>query len=403
MFVMISVLLYPVRLILRVLCSVLFPPSVIDYLTYVLISVLEANLMPDFITRMGIRLLLRERLDLHRHKSHSDQIKEKSAFVAELRSMPVAINTDEANEQHYELPTDFFKLCLGPNMKYSSCIYPKGNETLEEAERAMLTLYCERAKLGPGQRILELGCGWGSLCLFIAERYPTSRVKAVSNSRTQREHIMALAFARGIKNLQVVTANMVEFDEESTSDRYDRIVSVEMLEHMKNYDVVFRRVSRWLAPNGLFFCHVFAHKHYAYHFEDSGKPQDWMARHFFLGGTMPSADLFLHFQRDLDVVKRWWINGCHYSKTLEAWLRNQDRRKRECWPYLVDTYGDPKNPNSRASRRNIVRWWVRWRVFYIACSELFRYNKGEEWGVLFYLFRKRPAGGYSQSPGEPFR
>lgn len=377
--------LHAVTLPLRALLAIT-PASVLDHVTARAVALLELDLIPDWLTRAGIRILLQQRLDMHT-VSYESQTLEKQKFVEKLKRMPVAINTDEANEQHYELPTEFFSLCLGPNMKYSSCVFQVGTETLEEAENKMLTLYCHRARLGPEQQILEMGCGWGSLSLFVAAKYPTAKVKAVSNSRTQREYIMNRARERNITNLEVVTANMVEFDEPENV-QYDRVLSVEMLEHMKNYEVLFGRINRWLKPDGLFFCHVFAHKHFAYHFEDSGKPQDWMARHFFLGGTMPSADLFMHFQKDLKVENRWWINGKHYSKTLEMWLRNQDENKKACWPYLVNTYGDASAPNSTASRRNVLRWWVRWRVFYIACSELFRYNDGEEWGVLFYLFRK---------------
>ena len=301
--------------------------------------------------------------------------------MADLKRRPIAEQTAAANEQHYEVPTEFYLLCLGKHLKYSACLYKDLNPRvgLDAAEAAMLSLYCERAQLADGQRVLELGCGWGSLSLFMAARYPKSSFTSVSNSRTQKEFIDARAAERGIKNLTIVTANMADeaFSPEQAGS-YDRIVSVEMFEHMKNYSKLMSRCARWLRPGGALFIHIFVHREWPYHFEVRGE-DDFMARYFFTGGTMPSENLLLYFQEGgLGIEQQWRVNGMHYALTSEDWLANLDRNTGAALPILEKTYG-------KAAR---IRWLVRWRLFFLACAELFAYNGGDEWAVAHYLFRK---------------
>ena len=341
------------------------------------VELAELGWLPDRLVRVGIRRLLAARLREEKRLGCEGLSELQRRFVAELIQSPIAMHSAAANEQHYEVPARYFELVLGPHRKYSSCLYPTGVSDLGQAEERMLKLTCERAGLQDGMDILELGCGWGSLSLFMAERFKNSRILAVSNSASQRESILSLAKARGIANLVVQTSDMNAFE---TSRRFDRVVSVEMFEHMRNYQELFFRISHWLKPGGKLFTHVFYHGRCAYPFETDGK-NDWMARHFFTGGTMPSADLFLCFQRDLMFEDRWLINGQHYQKTLEAWLVRHDAARAEILPVFEETYG-----------RKLSRlMFQRWRMFYLACSELFGYREGEEWGIAHFLFSKREA------------
>ena len=339
---------------------------------------LERDLLPDWLVRFGIRRLLAARLREEQLGGVEAQAGRLMGLVEQLRRSPVAMRTDAANEQHYEVPAEFYGHVLGPNMKYSCALW-SGASSLEEAETAMLDLTCRRACLEDGQDVLELGCGWGSLSLFMAGRYPNSRILAVSNSRSQKEFIDGEAARRGLANLEVVTADMNDFN---TERRFDRIVSVEMFEHMRNYGELLRRVSAWSRPEALLFVHVFAHTRFAYPFEVRDA-SDWMAQHFFTGGLMPSDDLLLHFQNDFRIRERWRVSGVHYQKTAEAWLQRLDRHRDHVLSLFAKVHG----------KHEALRWLVRWRVFLMACAELFGYAGGQEWIVSHYLFERAAVSG----------
>lgn len=337
---------------------------------------LERGLLPDFLVRFGIRRLLKARLTEEHRGSLEEQQRHLMKLIARLRRSPIAINTAEANLQHYELPCAFFELVLGRHLKYSSGYYRDSAETLDQAEVNMLQLTAERAGLQDGDRILELGCGWGSLSFWMAEHYPRSHITTVSNSRTQKAFIDARAAERGIKNLDVITCdvNQLSFPAEV---QFDRAVSVEMFEHMRNYESLMQSIAGWLKPAGTLFVHIFSHKTYAYPFEVRDE-SDWMAKHFFTGGIMPSDDLLLYFQKDLKLQEHWQVDGLHYSQTSEHWLQNMDKNRAAIEPILAQTYGADQ----------VHRWWVYWRVFFMSCAELWGYAEGREWLVSHYLFRR---------------
>lgn len=339
----------------------------------VLVDLMEQGLLPDAVIRRGIRRLLRKRLQDEDHGCADVNRERQRTLFAALADGPLAVATAAANRQHYELPPVFFEQVLGPRRKYSSCLYPIGVNGIAAAEEAMLRLTCQRAGLSDGMDILELGCGWGSLTLWMAEQYPEARITAVSNSTPQRKHIESVCRARGFENVQVVTADMNVF---ATDGRFDRIVSVEMFEHMRNYRELLRRVAGWLKADGRLFVHIFCHRELAYLFETEGEG-DWMGRYFFTGGIMPSDHLLFYFNRDMAIEDHWRVCGTHYQQTCEDWLRLLDGRREVILPILKEAYGDEAEV-----------WFQRWRVFFMACAELFGYNRGNEWFVGHYLLRK---------------
>ncbi|GJN38693.1 hypothetical protein PR202_gb27758 [Eleusine coracana subsp. coracana] len=304
------------------------------------LAALERNILPDAVTRRLTRLLLAQRLRLGYLPSAPLQLQQLLLFAHSLEEMPIAIETDKAKTQHYELPTKFFKLVLGRNLKYSSCYFPDDSSTLEDAEVAMMELYCERAKIQDGQSILDVGCGENKL-----------------------------------SNVEIIVADISKFEMERS---FDRIISIEMFEHMKNYKALLKKISRWMKEDSLLFLHFFCHKTFAYHFEDNND-DDWITRYFFTGGTMPSANLLLYFQEDVSVVNHWLVSGTHYARTSEEWLIRMDKNIISIRAIFEETYG----------KESTTKWIAYWRTFFISVAELFGYNNGDEWMVAHYLFRKK--------------
>ena len=336
----------------------------------------EQGYVPDAVVRRGIRRLCEERLSELCAGDCEAASRLTESFVRSMDAAETAPLPQLANDQHYEVPAEFFALALGPRRKYSSAWWPEGTLDLAQAESAALAATCERAGLADGQDVLELGCGWGSLTLWMAERYPASRITGVSNSHSQRAWILGEAARRGLANVEILTADMNVF---APGRHFDRVVSVEMFEHMRNWRALFARVNAWLRPGGRFLMHVFCHRSVPYAFVDGG-PSDWMSRHFFSGGMMPADDLALRFQDDLSFLQRWRWDGTHYEKTANAWLANLDARRETALRVLSATYGEAA----------AAQWLQRWRIFFMACAELFGYRGGQEWWVSHYLF-ERPA------------
>lgn len=342
-----------------------------SFLTSMAIECIERGWMHDKLTRWGIRHLCSKRLQQVRREGAAEvQLKD---FILNAVEGPVAPLADKANEQHYEIPAEFFELVLGERKKYSCCSYEQA-ETLDEAEIESLTATCEHAELVDGMKILELGCGWGSLTLWMAEHYPNSEITAVSNSASQREFILRQAQVRGIAaNLTVITADMNDFN---TNESFDRVVSVEMFEHMRNHQELLSRISGWLKPDGKLFVHIFCNKEFTYPFETEGA-SNWMGRYFFTGGIMPGENLFSHYKQDLEIERQWKWNGAHYEKTSNDWLKNLDSNYHQVLDVMERVYG----------RGDAKRWLNRWRVFFMACAELFGMENGNQWYVAHYLFR----------------
>ena len=338
-------------------------------------SLVQKNVLPDSLIRFGIRRLLRQRLREERKPTTELQQQHFIDFVRVLRKSPIAVHTRDANAQHYEVPTEFFQLVLGKHMKYSCGYWKDGVNALDQSEEDMLKLTCERAELRDGMRILELGCGWGSLTLFMAERYPRATITGVSNSKTQKQYIDEQARLRKLRNVRIVTADMNTF---TTREKFDRVVSVEMFEHMRNYEKLLGKISLFLRPAGKLFVHIFTHREFAYPFEVKDD-SDWMSKYFFTGGIMPSDHLLLYFAHDFVIDQHWRVSGVHYARTSEAWLHRMDENKSRIVPILERTYG--------AGEAN--KWWVYWRVFFMACAELWGYCRGNEWFVSHYLFQRR--------------
>ncbi len=335
----------------------------------------EKGMLPDQLLRMGIRQLLRSRLKDLQHDDIEFVSSSNRHFIEQMNSSPIAPLPEKANEQHYELPPGFFHKVLGANLKYSCCYWLPETCNLDDAENEALAVTASHAGLGNNQSILELGCGWGSLSLWMASHYPCSRITAVSNSRSQGAYIREQARAQGLSNLEVITADINDFQ---TDQQFDRIVSVEMFEHLRNYREIYGRVASWLKPEGKFFKHIFVHHSCLYAFEDKAE-SDWMSRYFFSGGMMPCDDLPMRFQDDLLLEQQWRWEGKHYEKTANAWLENMDAQKDSLMPLFESTYG-----------KDFAKlWWQRWRMFFMACAELFGLDNGQQWWVSHYLFSKR--------------
>ena len=339
-----------------------------------LIKLAEKKLIPDFIIRQGIRNLLKKRIQSLVSNNSEKNIQNKIQFIEEMNSSSIAVLPELANEQHYEIPEEFYKYSLGKHKKYSSCYWNEKTKNLDEAELLSLKLTSQHAQLINGLNILELGCGWGSLTLWMAKQYPKSKITAVSNSSSQRLHILEQAKKRKLKNISVITEDMNTFNPKV---KYDRVVSVEMIEHMRNHKKLFQKIASWLKPEGLFFMHIFVHKTQPYLFEVQ-ESDDWMSQYFFSGGMMPSEDLPLFFQNDLKIIDQWSWSGVHYEKTANAWLKNIDLNKNKVMPVLEDIYGE----------KDSKKWFQRWRIFFMSCAELWGYENGKEWKVVHYLFKK---------------
>ena len=339
-----------------------------------LIELAEKKLIPDFIIRQGIRFLLKKRIQSLVSNNLEKNIQNKIKFIEKMNLSSIAEVPELANQQHYEIPAEFYNYCLGKHKKYSSCYWSEKTKNLNEAEFLSLKLTSRHAMLTNGLNILELGCGWGSLTLWMAEQYPKSKITAVSNSASQKKHIVAQAKKKNLKNISVITEDMNKFN---TKHKYDRVVSVEMIEHMRNHKKLFKKVASWLKSDGLFFMHIFVHKTQPYLFEVQDN-DDWMSQYFFSGGMMPSEDLPLFFQEDLKIIDKWSWSGVNYEKTANAWLKNIDLNKNKVMPVLKEIYGE----------NNSNKWFQRWRIFFMSCAELWGYDNGKEWRVAHYLFKK---------------
>jgi cyclopropane-fatty-acyl-phospholipid synthase len=338
-----------------------------------LIDQAEKGRIPDGLIRAGVRTIVGSRLRSERNAPPE----RRSDFWAEAWDGPIALVPDLANEQHYEVPAGFFEIVLGPHLKYSCALWDESVSDLGDAEEQMLRLYSARAGLEDGQSILDLGCGWGSFSLWAAAEYPNSNITAVSNSKPQRLHIEELARDRGIDNLEVITADINDFD---PGRAFDRVISIEMLEHVRNHRALFERFSDWVEPDGAVFVHVFAHSDYSYPYETGGAA-DWMARTFFTGGVMPSTTLLPEAAHPFfSLEAQWWVEGTHYERTCNAWLQRLDETIDEIQAVLGPVYGD-----------DVDLWIQRWRIFFISCAEMFAYDGGREWGVVHHLFRPRSA------------
>ena len=339
-----------------------------------LIELAEKGIIPDYFIRQGIVRNCENRLN-NENVSNTEKVSsKKQSWIQQMKESPIALVPEKANEQHYEVPPAFFENVLGKHLKYSSGYWPDGVNSLDESEESMLELSFKRAQLVDGDSILELGCGWGSLTCYMASKLPNSKITAVSNSKDQKEHILNRCKNQGLDNIEVITADMNDFE---TENKYDRVVSIEMFEHMRNYKKLLSKISSWLNEDGKLFIHIFTHQSVVYPFENQGEA-DWMAREFFSGGMMPSHDLLLHFQDDLIIDDVWSISGTHYEKTSLAWVNKMDANKDSIMKIFLKTYGD-----------DAKLWFQRWRIFFMSCEKLFGYNNGSEWGVSHYRFSKR--------------
>lgn len=334
-------------------------------------DLLAQGIVPDTLLRLAVRASLAGSARRWRQLPDREKARRQALFVDQLRQGPIATHTTQANQQHYEIPSRFYEMVLGPWLKYSCCYWDEQEGGLEQAEVAMLKLTCQRAEIKDGMHVLDLGCGWGSLSLWLAAHYPNSRITALSNADSQRRWIEGQASARGLNNLTVIRADVAEVE---LDQKFDRVLSIEMFEHMTNYERLLAKISRWLHAEGKLFVHHFSHRERAYKFNPEDR-RDYMARTYFAGGTMPSHDLLQHFQADLAVEKDWQINGKHYARTLRAWLDRLDQHR--------DQVDDLFNASERG--RSARQWLAYWRNFFIICEETFAFDEGREYLVSHYL------------------
>ena len=346
-----------------------------DFMIQPTLKLIESGKVPDQAIRAAIRHLSKKRLAQEGRFDPALAAQRYMDVLQMLQHSDIAIETEKANEQHYELPTEFFQAVLGKRLKYSASLFNSNKTTLDQAEELALASYCERAQLKDGQDILEIGCGWGSLSLWMAEHYPNANIIVVSNSATQRVYIQEQARLKQFDNLSVITCDVNVL--ELAADSFDRVVSVEMFEHVRNYQKLFEKISTWLKPEGLLLCHIFCHRFLHYPFEVKNE-FDWMSKYFFSGGLMPAASTFLHFQDHLQLEQHWQWSGTAYERTANAWLENMDRNVNMLKPVFEKTYG-----------KDAAAWWQRWRIFFMACAELFGYEKGQEWVIGHFLFNKK--------------
>ncbi|MEZ6071556.1 MAG: cyclopropane-fatty-acyl-phospholipid synthase family protein [Pirellulales bacterium] len=348
------------------------------------IRLAEQQLLPDWLIRWGIRRLLAQRIRQITHETPEARSKDAADMQKALSASPITTDVTTANDQHYEVPPEFFRSVLGTRLKYSCCLFPRGSESLDEAEEQMLELVCRRAQLFDGMHILDLGCGWGSLTLWLASHYPRAVVTALSNSSSQRQYIEKQCREAGLNNVRVFTGDIgtTEYLSSTAGRRFDRIVSVEMFEHVRNHGTLLQRLSNWLTPDGKLFVHIFCHRDTTYLFENDG-PTSWMTRQFFAGGMMPADDLLLRYPDDVFLERQWRVSGLQYARTCEHWLHRLDTNRPQ-----VELLFDHLSGNGRgdAGGKVLVQ---RWRMFFMACAELFRYQGGNEWYVSHYLFKNR--------------
>jgi len=344
------------------------------YVTPFFLPLVERNMIPDVLVRMAIKKEIEGGVVKANKLKVEDWMKQKMDMIKKFKTMPIAVATKTANEQHYEIPDEFYQLVLGPCLKYSSGYWPSPKTTLAESEVAMLEMYCERAGIVDGMTVIDLGCGWGSVSLYLAKKYPRCKIISISNSHSQKKYIVSTAEARGISVPSVFTGDINDFDlPPELHGTADRVISIEMFEHMKNYELLMNKISRWMKQGAKLFVHIFTHKHTPSTFEEG-----WMTDNFFTGGTLPSDDLLLYFQGDLKIEDHWIVNGSHYQKTLEAWLVEMDSKRAQVMPILEKTYG----------KDNALKWYVYWRLFFIACAEFFGIEGGQQYPVSHYLFVK---------------
>ena len=332
------------------------------------IKLTELGIVPEFVLRVGIKKIIQQRLAEIPVNTEKRETK-KSDFIKELKSSPIALSTKQANEQHYEVPPPFFQKILGSHLKYSCGWFDENTTSLNTAEENMLKLYVERLGIQNHQRVLDLGCGWGSFTLFAAEKFPNSNFVAVSNSNDQIDFINTTAKARSLGNVHAIKQDMNDLSLEGS---FDRIISIEMFEHMRNYGALLEKLRDHLPKDGKLFVHIFTHRDHPYPYEDKG-PSDWMSKYFFTSGIMPSQDIFSYFEEDFVVEQNWKVNGSHYAKTCNLWLQNHYRNKQVILNLFAGHYPNPK------------QWFVRWQLFFLACEELFACNEGQEWFVSHYL------------------